>query len=141
MHYWDFGPFRWYRPVWDYGDRFSTIGLGIPMDGQGLFVKDNGMWFDGGRTLVPAPIIWAVFSFSIDVWFKFYDTVGGTLIDTTNGDPRFWGLGFTGPNTVTFRLNDVQHSTTFNFNAPADYNKWMIAQASVARQGLDLSNI
>jgi hypothetical protein len=146
MHYWDFGPFRWYRPVFDYGNKPATIALVIPMDAQGLFVNNNGMWFDGGRTLVPDPIIWAVHSFSVDVWFKFYDTFGGTLIETTDGDPISWSLSFTGGSSITFALNNVQHSAAFTFNAPGDYNKWMIAQASVARQGpavatQDFSNI
>lgn len=66
MHYWDFAPFRWYRPVFDYGRLNSPIGLGIVMAGQGLYTHHNGMWFDGGRTLVPAPRRWQVYSFTVD---------------------------------------------------------------------------
>ena len=38
-----------------------TIGLSIVMVGQALFTNNNGMWFDGGRTLVPGAIRWAIF--------------------------------------------------------------------------------
>lgn len=141
MHYWDLSPFRWYRPVWDYGNKPATIGLGIVMGGQALFTHHNGMWFDGGRTLVPAPIRWGIYSFSVDVWFKFYNSVGGTLIESISPTPRKWKLWFTGPKTVSFSVNNLAVTTTFTFNAATDYNKWMIAQASTARQGLNLSNL
>lgn len=140
IHYWDFAPFRWYRPIFDYGKLFNLIGLNIPMDGQGLFTHNNGMWFDGGRILIPRPQRWAIFSFTIDVWFKFYDTVGGTLIDTTSGNPRSWRLGFRGTD-LEFEVNGEIQRYTFVFNTVTDFNKWFIVQASSAKKGLDKSKL
>lgn len=133
LHYWDFAPFRWYRPVWDYGQERAHIGLAIVMVGQGLYTHNNGMWFDGGRVLVPAPPRWLKFSFTVDAWFKFYDAVGGTIMQSTSPVTRNWRLYFQGPNTVLFNVNGFEISNTFTFNAATDYNKWMIVQASSAK--------
>lgn len=110
------------------------------MDRQGLYTHHNGMWFDGGRTLIPNPQQWNIFSFTVDVWFKFYDTVGGTLIDTTDGAPRSWRLDFQGTN-LRFQINGQIQTTPFVFNTATDYNKWFIAQASSARVSLTKSKL
>lgn len=140
IHYWDFAPFRWVRPVWDYGFIRSHIGLGIPMDGQGLYAHHNGMWFQG-RTLVTPPSIWNLFSFSVDVWFKYYDAVGGMLIESITGAPFNWQFETTGANELQFTLNGNTQTVNFNFVNPIDFNKWFIAQASVARISLTETQI
>ena len=111
------------------------------MDGQGLYVHHNGMWFDGGRTLVPPPIPWQHFSFTIDVWFKFYDAVGGRLVDTTSPAPRSFNMYTQAPNVAGFTLNGIDFQITYTFVAPIDYNKWFILQAAVARQTLTDSKV
>lgn len=134
LHYWDFAPFRWYRPVFDYGRINSVINLNTVMTNQGLFVHHNGMWFSGDRWLTPNAPQWNVHSFSVDVWFKFYDRVEGTLIENNATFPRQWRLWFYPPNNVTFQLNMNVINTTFTFNAATDYNKWFIVQAGTNKQ-------
>lgn len=117
----------------------STIGLGIVMVGQALYTNNNGMWFGGGRTLVPTPPQWKVHSWTIDAWFKFYSSVGGTIMESTSASQSKWKLFFTSPKTVTFTVNGQSVTTTFTFNSATDYNKWFIVQASTAKQ-TNLSN-
>jgi hypothetical protein len=146
LHFWDFAPFRWYRPIFDYGRLVaSSIPLNTTMTYQGLFTHHNGMWFDGVSYLQPNTQRWNVHSFSLDVWFKFYDNVGGALVENVfykcpdqmvcNNStlPGQWHLWFYAPNNVTFQLDKNTVNTTFTFNPATDYNKWMIVQASTVK--------
>jgi len=99
------------------------------------------MWFGDGRSVVAAPINWSVHSFTVDAWFKFYDAVGGDIIETTSPQPYYYRIRFTGPNTVTFTVNGGSVSTTFTFVPLTDYNKWFIVQVSAARQSETESNL
>lgn len=135
MHYWDFAPFRWYRPVWDYGQERAVIGLGIVMLGQGLYTH-QGMWFDGGRTLVPVPSQWEKYSFTVDAWFKFYNNVGGTIMESVSPSTRQWDLTFRAVNNVDWTVNGETLTTPFTFSAATDFNKWMIVQATSAKHTL-----
>lgn len=115
------------------------------MTNQGLFVHQQGLWFDGTSTVRPNQNNWNVHSFSVDVWFKFYDTCNGTLIEHSfytcpqqkncnNGTlPNQWILWFDPPNNITFQLNMNTINTTFKYNPAIDKNKWMIAQASTVK--------
>jgi len=112
------------------------------MTNQGLFAHHNGAWFDGTRTLQPDNNLWNVHSFSVDVWFKFYNLANGTLVEhsfykcpqqqncNNSTLPNQWILWFDPPNNVTFQLNMNTVNTTFNYDPAIDKNKWMIAQAS-----------
>jgi hypothetical protein len=134
LHFWDFAPFRWYRPIWDYGKMAARIPLlTVNMTDQGLFTHHNGMWFDEFRWL-NATAQWNMFSFSIDVWFKFQDAVQGTLIQRIGIFPSLFKLYFVDPNLVYFSVNENNINNTFTFNKATDYNKWMIVQASVNKQ-------
>lgn len=134
MHYWDFSPFRWYRPVWDYGNFASTIGLNIVMTGQGLYTHHNGMWFDGGRSLTANAAAWRVNSFTVDAWIKLYSSIPGTIIESTNGNPVSYSLSLlSGPARIRFTVNGLSVTTAFTFGGTYNYNVWMIAQASCAR--------
>lgn len=137
LHYWDFAPFRWYRPVFDYGRINSPIPLETIMTNQGLYTHHNGMWFDGVRFLTPNLNAWNVHSWTVDVWFKFYDRVNGTLIENNSTFPDQWSLWFYPPNNVTFQLNMNTINTTFTFNPATDYNKWMYVQAGTNKQDTD----
>jgi hypothetical protein len=61
----------------------STIPLNVTMTFQGLFTHHNGMWFDRVSYLQPVQNNWNIHSFTVDVWFKFYENVGGTLIESS----------------------------------------------------------
>jgi hypothetical protein len=67
--------------------------------------------------------------------------VGGRIIESTSGNPRNWILSFAAPNTASFSVNGQAVTTTFPYAAATDSNKWMIVQASTARQGLALSKL
>jgi len=123
----------------------STIAMNTVMTNQGLLTHHNGAWFDGISFLNPNPPQWLVHSFSVDVWFKFYDICNGTLIESTfyncenqqncNNStlPGQWILWFDPPNNITFQLNMNTINTTFNYDPAIDKNKWMIAQASAVK--------
>ena len=134
LHYWDFAPFRWYRPIYDYGRISSTIPLINPMLDQALFTHHNGMWFDGNTWLTPNTKQWNVFSWTVDVWFKFYNICNGTLIENNSTFSKQWSLWFYPPNNVTFNLNMNTINTTFTYSPSTDKNKWMIVQAGTNKQ-------
>lgn len=104
------------------------------MTNQALYTHHNGMWFDGMAWLTPNTQRWDVHSWTVDVWFKFYDTVSGTLIENNSTFPAQWSLWFYPPNNVTFQLNMNAINTTFTFNPATDYNKWFMVQAGTNKQ-------
>lgn len=107
---------------------FTLPGV-IVMTNQALYTHHNGMWFDGMAWLTPNTQRWNVHSWTLDVWFKFYDSVSGTLIENNSTFPDQWSLWFYPPNNVTFQLNMNTVNTSFTFNPATDYNKWFIIQA------------
>jgi len=134
LHFWDFAPFRWYRPVFDYGRINSPIPLETVMTNQGLYTHHNGMWFDGKSWLTPNQNGWNVHSWTVDVWFKFYDSVEGTLIENNSTFPDQWSIWFFPPNNVTFQLNMNTINTTFTFNDATDFNKWFLVQVATNKK-------
>ena len=101
---------------------------------QALFVHNNGMWFDGVMWITPNTKAWSVFTWTVDVWFKFYNICNGTLIENNSTFPMQWSLWFYPPNNVTFQLNMNTINTTFSYTPSTDKNKWMIVQAGTNKQ-------
>jgi hypothetical protein len=100
------------------------------MTNQGLYTHHNGMWFDGKSWVTPNQNAWNIHSFTVDVWFKLYDTMGGILIENNGTFPLQWSLWLSSPNNITFELNMSTINTTFTFNPATDYNKWYFVQAA-----------